>query len=330
MAQAEGPLLATTNARTTSNLDLLRSEFMASRFVERLQARKFIVGLGTMERLPRSQGKVVQWDLLANLAVATTALAEGADPTNSAAVTTTQLQATIQKFGDFIELTEELELMAVSHMMQELIDILADQAKDTLEVLVLGVGLAAGPTAGLAATTNLNDAGTAMGADDIKLAAQELASQNAKPHRMSPGGEFYIGLLSPEAAYDMAGEGSPTWTQAKAQAFNESLTTPFDATMANSAIYNVIVKQTTNIQRATDPSPDDDHNFVIADNSFGVTALESNLSSPEIKEVQAGVASLASPLGSRGTLGWRLLFANVLFDSNRVVEITSDATGIGV
>ena len=45
--------------------------------------------------------------------------------------------------------------------------------------------------------------------------------------------------------------------------------------------------------------------------------------------VQSGVASLASPLGMRGTIGWKARFAAIILDDNRVREVLTDATGVG-
>ncbi len=160
------------------------------------------------------------------------------------------------------------------------------------------------------------------------MAARELAEGNAKPHPKSPGGRFYCGVFSAEACYDLVNEGNPTWYQAKAQAFEDNLTSPMQDTPASAAVHNVMVKMSTNIQRNTGASPDDDQNYVIAKDAFGVTSLESNIMQPEVMIVPAS-PSLASPLGMRSTIGWKVRYADQIIDDNRLVEVLTDATGVG-
>jgi hypothetical protein len=85
----------------------------------------------------------------------------------------------------------------------------------------------------------------------------------------------------------------------------------------------------TNIQRNTATSPDDDQNYVLGKDAFGVTSLDSNILQPQIMIV-AAAPSHGSPLGMRSTIGWKARYADEIIDNSRMVEVLTDATGVGV
>jgi len=315
-----GPLTQSASTRTIStNANLLQDMFLFKRFVDPLRKRLVSYQLGQRDDLPARSGVNVRWQFWQNPAISTTPLTEGTDPTDSRALDTTKVEAAIAQYGDFFEITDKLEATAVDGAMVGFVDAASYAAKLVIDTLIL---------IALSSTTSEVDAGTAVTANDIRLCAAKLDAADAKFHRSTPGGQYYCAILSSEAGYDLVGEGSPTWSEAKQMAVDEHLRSPLDGTPGNSAVYNVIIKTSTNVQRDTGTSPDDDLNYVIADQGFGVTTINSNLDAPEVSIVPAK-PSLASPLGMRGTVGWKIFFQTKLLDSARVVELKSDATGVG-
>lgn len=300
--------------------NLLQDMFHAKRFVETLRKNLIALPLGTFEDAPRSSGKTVRWQFFSNPTPATTPLTEGSTPGTSEDLTTTPITGVLAEYGDYFDVSRLLLTTAASGTKEAIVEAAAYQAALTLDTLVY--------TDALGDTTNTNDAGTAMKAEDVRQAVQELKAVDAKPHRSTPGGRFYAGLFSVEAAYDMMGEGAPVWFQAKSSDYEAALTTPFDGTVPTAALYGAIIKTSTNIQRNTGVSPDDDLNYVVADNSFGVLSIDSDLMDPQVI-ITNPEQRVDLPLRNAGTVGWIVWFATNGFDSNRIVEILSDATGIG-
>jgi hypothetical protein len=303
---------------------LVRTEFDVGTFVEALRRKAIVVQFGRRNDIPRHGGVVARWQYFTYPSANTGALTEGTDPTNSVDMDATAVTATIATYGDYFELSDIFEIATLSGTRQEFVKGAGYQAGLSLDALAL---------TGLASATNINNAGAALKADDLRLAASELDGGTtgglvAEKHPLTPGGQFFAGIFSAEACYDLIGEGTPTWYQAKVQAFEDNLTTPLQDTPASSAVHNVMVKKSSTILRNTSTSPDDDQNYILAKDAFGVTALDNNILDPELAIVPA-VPSHASPLGMRSSIGWKVRFATKIIDNNRLVEVLTDATGVG-
>lgn len=298
--------------------NLLQDMFHAKRFVETLRRNLIALPLGTFEDAPRSSGKTVRWQFFSNPTAATTPLTEGSTPGTSEDLTTTPITGVLAEYGDYFDVSRLLLSTAASGTKEAIVEAAAYQAALTLDTLVY--------TDALGDTTNTNDAGTAMKAEDVRQAVQELKNADAKPHRNTPGGRFFCGLFSVEAAYDMMGEGAPVWFQAKSSDYEAALTTPFDGTVPTAALYGAIIKTSTNIPVNTAASPDDHLNYILADNSFGVLSIDSDLMDPQVI-ITNPEQRVDLPLRNAGTVGWIVWFATNGFDSNRIVEILTDVTG---
>ena len=306
---------------TTTNFgpNLLQDSILARRFIERLESDLVTHQLADEENMAKSTGKTIQWNLWANATANTTALTEGADPAGQD-LTTTLITGILQQFGDFFDIGDFFLEVAHSATMEEFVDEAEYAAFLTMDTLALTE---------LDTTTSTQDAGLALKAEDLRTARGTLKGNAAKPHPKTPGGRFFCLVASTEAANDLMGEGSPVWHQIKDNNLADALQTPFVGTPATAAIYGFIVKESQNIQRETTTSPDDDHNFAIAGNSFGAVSLNNvDLMNPEII-ITSAKQRVDSPLRMHGTVGWKINHDVELFDSNRVIEIASDATGVG-
>ena len=295
--------------------NLLQDMFHAKVFVSTLRRNLIALPLATMEDAARSSGKSVRWQFFSNPTAVVTPITEGATPGTGEDLTTTPIHGTMQEYGDYFDVSRFLMTTAASGTKEAIVEAAGYQAALSLDALVYQDALAS--------TTNINDAGVAMTAEDIRIAVQGLKGADAKPHRNTPGGRFYAGLLSIEAAYDMMGEGAPVWFQAKSSDFE---TTPFVDTVPTAALYGCMIKTSTNVPVNTGATPDDDLNYIVADNSFGAVSIDSNLMDPSVI-ITDPASRVDLPLRNAGTIGWIVWFDSALFDSNRVVEILSDVTG---
>ena len=298
---------------TTTNSELLQSVVMSRRFLEMLKANLVVLPLGTREDIPTSSGVTLRWRFMNTPSAVTGALTEGTDSTDSHALTANVATGTLATFGAFFELSDLFELSAVSGTVQAFVEASSFQAAITLDTLC--------QTLALASATNTNDVGTAMKAEDVRFAVSELEGNDAQRHPATPGGQFFCGVFSVEAAYDMLGEGAPSWMQVKTDDLRSSFTTPMLGTVATAAVYGCLIKTSTNVQA----TGGDDVNYIIAKDAFGVCGIDSDLLNPSVMIVPA-VASNASPLAMRSTIGWKVHFDAVLIDANRVVELLSDQT----
>lgn len=325
------PTGATSSIRTTStNANLLQDIYLAKRFVETLRKSLVALEYADEEMIPEHSGKNVRWQFFDNPPAATTALDEGQDPTNSRSLGTTKIEGTIAQYGDYFELADLFEDAAVSGTKQAFVDAAAYQARLTLDALT--------HIQALDVTTSSQDALTAMNANSLRLAHLTLRKNNAKPHPKSPGGIYFVDILSPEQADDMAGEGNPAWWQVKTPTTQENFQDPNGPISPDrvtgrtaqpepkeSSIYNGVVRVSTNVTQDTS-NPVNDLGSAVSFNAFGCSSLgDFGILDPKVMIVPA-IASLASPLAMRGTVGWKVNFVAKLFDSNRVVQLISDVS----
>lgn len=288
-------------------------------FIERLE--DFLIAHRTAKAstLPDKMGKNVRWNFLSPVTTGspatTTPLAEGGDPSGSQDFTLNSPEATLLEYGGYTRYTKFLDLTAVSGTLDEIIDAVAFQASLTVDTLFLTE---------CQNITTVVDAGGAMSAEALRTVSQTLVDNRARPHPMSPGGRFYLGVFDTEPAYDMMGEGAPTWVQAKRDDIASVLQTPFEDTPASSAVYGIMVKISQNIL-VDGSSPVNNLNYVFGRDSVGAAALATDVMQPSIilttPEQHVDVV-----LRNRGTIGFWFLYVAKVLDSNRAVEVLSDVT----
>lgn len=290
---------------------LLQDVYLAGRFVSSLRQNLVFLQLAMPEDAPQSSGIAVRWNYF-TLPSAVSAITEGSTPTSDT-MTINSAQATLNEYGAVYELTKLFQLTATSGSVEKYVEAAAYQASLTIDTVLYD--------SAIQQTTTTQNAGTSMSAGDVKTGVQTLKANDAQPHRATPGGQFYCGVFSIEAAYDMMGEGSPTWFQVKSGDYERSLLTPFEATPPTAAIYGAIIKTSNGIQ---DVSTEDD-NALIADDSFGALSLDSPLANPRVI-ITTPEQAVHKPLRNVGSIGWDLFFSTAIFDSNRILLLKSDIT----
>lgn len=303
-------------------------------YVESLRAKIVVAMLGREATLQDNNGKTTRWLHVSNPSADATALAEGGEPSNSTDFTLNNAQATLAEFGGFSEFSKFLVKTTISGTVEQILKGLGYKGALSIDTYCLGSNVLAGGT-----PPSING-GAAFTADLLRQLVGKLWNANqttiasgggrgmAQPHPKSPGGAFYIAVLSPEAAIDMLGEGAPTWSQAKNQLIEENLRTPLDGTPAGSALYGAIVKVSENIQRDTSPTPDDDLNYVIGADAFGTAFMPGSIQNPVDVRVTMPDERVDLHLRNKGHAAYWFLFGAARIDNNRYVQGISDATGI--
>ena len=85
--------------------------------------------------IPRNGGKSIEFRRFNSLPKAIRPITEGVTPTGSK-LTVTPVSATVDQYGDYVELTDMLELTSVDPVVVEATKQLADQAGRTIDTVV--------------------------------------------------------------------------------------------------------------------------------------------------------------------------------------------------
>lgn len=302
-------IVATTG--TTSLAGLYNAAYLEKTFVSTLKKRLLAAKFGVDSTMPEGVGATkVRWQYFTAPAAITTSLgsSEGEDGTAVAATTTT-VTATLGEYTGYTDFSKFLMQTALSGTIEKFAEMLGYQAALSIDTLALDP---------LDASTTSVDAGTAMTADFVRQGVAALEVANALPHRAT-GGQYYVGLFHADSLYDMAGEGAPTWAEAKNELQRNGLVELFKDTPPTSAIYNCLLFKTNNVPTASSNW----NNLILADESFGVAALNQDVMNPSLIRTMPS-ENVASKARNKGSIAWWYLFAAALFDNNRVCVAFAD------
>ena len=304
--------MATLQYTGTSGLgaNILTDVYLEKSFISRLISTLVCTPLGMRSSLPDNTGKKVRWQYSSQPA-ALSATTEGTNPSDNTFSTTTA-EGTLLEYKSEMEASRFLLKAGLSAWLEEVVDATGYQMADTFDTASLTA---------LDASTVTVDAGTSMTADAVRQGVQKLVMANVKPHPSTPGGRFYAGIFSGEAAYDMMGEGAPAWFQVKSSDYQAALITPFDGTPATAAIYGAIIKISNNVRAQTS----EDYNVIVGKEAFGIAALDTNVVQPAVYVTRPN-ERVDLPARNKGSVGTFALFVAKLIDTNRVVMVKSDVS----
>lgn len=172
---------------------------------------------GQKRPIPKGSGKTIEFRKFTPLKKALTPLTEGVTPAGNQ-LDVTAITATVAQYGDFITLSDTLELTAIDPIIVETTALLGDQATSTDDTvirneLLTGTNVMYAPTwSGSPLTEN---AVTSRGALDttavltVDLVRQVVAKLRAANVPTFDGS--YVAIIHPLAAYDLTSD--PEWKE---------------------------------------------------------------------------------------------------------------------
>jgi N4-gp56 family major capsid protein len=117
---------------TTTQPQYLLSTYYDKRLLERLVPVPVIWDHGQKKSLPKGEGKVVKWSRFVNLGNATN-LTEATKST-ALVISAVNVTATLRQLGDFMAVSDFVEMTAISSVVEGAVDVFATQAGQSLDV----------------------------------------------------------------------------------------------------------------------------------------------------------------------------------------------------
>lgn len=173
--------------------------------------------------IPKNGGKTIEFRKYSPLEKATVPLVEGVTPAgNSLSVST--VTAAVNQYGDYIKLSDMLELTAIDNNVVQSTKLLGSQSGRTLDTITREI-INSGTHVIYAPDENGNevltreqlDSTCALNVDTIFRAASQLEAMNAD----GVDGENYVAIIHPYAAYDLMR--SPEWVDVHKYSDPESI-----------------------------------------------------------------------------------------------------------
>ncbi len=197
-----------TQTTTSSGLTAEMKTYYEKRLLDNASPRLVHDQFADEYPIPKNGGKTIEFRKYSPLAKATTAITEGVTPDGNK-LTVTAITATLAQYGDWIQMSDLLDLTAIDNNVVQATKLLGNQAGRTLdtvarEALAGGTNVIYAPKVGTGgALTDVTtrsglDATAKIRVDLIFRAARQLKSMNADPIDDS-----YVAIVHPDVAYDL-------------------------------------------------------------------------------------------------------------------------------
>lgn len=274
---------------------------------------------GQKRNIPKNGGKTIEFRRFSPLPKALTPLTEGVTP-DGEQLTVTNITATVGQYGDYVALTDVIQMAAIDPVLIETNKLLGVQAGETLDRLtanVLNAGTNVQYAGGKESRSTLAE-GDVLTVDDIKKAVRTLKMNKAKPINGS-----YVAIIDPEVAYDLMKD--KEWIDVKTYSDPKGIYTG-----EIGKLYGVRFVETTEAVTFTvegeEEAPDTivHSTLVLGADAYGITSIDGGGLTNIVK--QLGSAGSADPLNQRSTSGWKAIHVAKILVEEYMVRIESLAS----
>ena len=277
--------------------------------------------------IPQNSGTdIIKFRQYGALTANTTALSAGVTPEGKA-LSTTDITATVLRYGDYVTLDDEVLTESPDPILVEAAQLLGEQAGDSLDQICRDI-ITAGTTVQYASTataTNEVTAAMKLTRTEVKQAVRTLKGSNAKPITMmidastgqatTPIGRSFIGIVSEDTAYDL--DDAQGWIPVEKYP-NKSNVMEDEI----GALANVRFIETTNAKVSAaggSGGVDVHYTMIIAKNAYAQTRISGLALKNIVKPI--GSAGSADPLDQRGTTGWKASYVARILDQTKLIRI---------
>ena len=303
---AENPQV---NVTTDAGLSAENKTFYDRALIEEAGPNLIHGQFGQKRPIPKNGGKRIQFRRYAGLPKALKSLTEGVTP-EGRKLSATAVEAEVNQYGDFVCLSDVLDLTAIDNNVLEATKAVGRQAGMTLDtitrnVLQSGTNVyycpkvdAAGKQTPVADRAGLDKTCT-LTVDVVKKVAAMLKAANAP----KIAGD-YVCILHPYVAYDIMSD--PRWEEMHKYATPENM---YEGEIGRIAGVRFVETSEAAVYKGTENDcPQGLAVFgclFLADGAYGVTEVSGGGLTTIIK--QLGSAGTADPLDQRSTVGWKAL-----------------------
>jgi len=299
----------TVNVTTDSKLSAENKTFYDRALVEEAGPNLIHGQFGQKRPIPKNGGKRIQFRRYASLPKALKPLTEGVTP-EGRKLSATAVEAEVSQYGDFVCLSDVLDLTAIDNNVLEATKAVGRQAGLTLDTITRNV-LQSGTNVFYCPKVGANGVQTpvtdrsgldktcTLTVDVVKKVAAMLKAANAP----KIDGD-YVCILHPYVAYDIMSD--PRWEEMHKYTTPENM---YQGEIGRIAGVRFVETSEAAVYKGTENScPTGLAVFgclFIAQGAYGVTEVTGGGLQTIIK--QLGSAGTADPLDQRSTVGWKAL-----------------------
>lgn len=304
-----------TNVTTDSGMTVEMKTFYDKTLIKLAKANLVHDQFAQKRPIPKNGGKTIEFRKYSPLAKATTPLTEGVTP-DGKKLTVTNITATVEQYGDYVELSDQLIMTAIDNNIVEATEQIGDQAGRTLDSITRDA-LAAGTNViyagGKTSRKTLTSTDT-LTVDLIEKAATQLKAANAPTINGS-----YVAIVHPYVSYDLR----------RSEEFIDvhkytdgAVNTMFEGEIGRLGKVRFVESTEAKIWKDS-TCPDENtavfSTLVLGQNAYATTEVEGGGLQTIIKQLGAG----NDPLNQRATVGWKALKTSEILVDAYMVRIES-------
>ena len=298
-----------TTVNTTVNVPQENGVFYDRTLLKRLVGSLHFAKYGQKRNISKHNGTTVDMRRFNSLAPATTPLTEGITP-DGKQFTVTNVQATVEQYGDYVVVSDVLDMVGLDPVITEMSEVLGEQAAETIDNVIkeeIFAGTTVQYAGGAAGRDSVN---TVLTGDEIMKAVRTLRANKAKP--VAEG--YYIAFIDPHCAYDLMKD--PLWQDVSKYSNKENIEKG-----EIGKLHGVRFIDNTNEFVAGNVHG----TLVIGQDAYGIVDIEGSRK-PRIIIKNAKEGGSADPLEQRNTVGWKAFFAAKRLQELAMVRIESKVT----
>lgn len=313
------------NPTGTQQVTYAINNFYDRVLLERAVASFIHTRFGQVRDIPEGNTNVIKFRRYTNLTAQLTPLNEGVTPAGSS-LAVTDITATVKQYGDYVTLTDFVQMTTLDPILTETAELLGDEAGDTIDQLTRDV-LVAGTTIQYAASrvSRVTIASTDKVAyTDFLSIVRTLKNNKAKRITTmidatpgigtTPIMPAYIAFVHPDTTYDLK------------QSANFVLINRYPSSTPIlpdevGSIDEIRFIESTNCKIFTGAGAAGINVYatlVLAQNSYGISRISGEALENIIKPL--GSAGTADPINQRATSGWKATFAAVRLNETFMVR----------
>ena len=263
--------------------------------------------------ISRKSGDTIKFRRYASLSPATTPLSEGVTPPGSQA-SKTDLTARVKQFGDFLHLSDWVDLTVEDAVLTEFAELNGEQMGETRDTLCRDIIMACASTITCGAqldTAHLDAAIQALASGDAKMLTSMLRAGTGQG--TVPISPCYVGMGHTDLWSRL--KDITDWVPVR------EYSKPNEAMEGEWGSYQHIRFLLSSRGDKTEASPDNYDIPIVGKNAYAVTEIEGGAARNIVKAFGSGGTS--DPLDQRGTSGWKMTYAARILNDNFMVKIDS-------
>lgn len=282
------------------------------RWLERLVPQLHFEDMGAKKPLPKNSGTLMKWRRLNKLTAVTTPLTENTNPTVTQ-VGTTEVTVEPLTYGQYVQMSKELQWKSINPIADEITDELSDNAAlsyDTILRAALSGNFTNQFAGGAVSEITVADTST-LTAAELRKAVYSLRKNNV------PGFEknLYKGLIHPAGHFDLQAD------SAVGSFIDVNKYTNPEMIMRDEVgqVYGVRLVTSTNSGIGTGATDETFHAYIFGRDAFAISELSGQ--GMEMIRKESGPQDTSNPLNMFSTVGWKFVLAAKVLQSVRAVQI---------